>query len=203
MLILYVHLCMLCVWKLFPLRSAPSVILFICLSLGCVCLCVYACIHVWVCAFFIRVFVCMSVCILHYDICKLYVSMKFRCRCVVLFLSFGIFTLRVCTSLFFSECTSVMCLFAWMCTTCMCLCAPDSSYTCVLRVMRAFVCVPRSTSVFCVVVYLASLVDGSEEDPVLLAVSLSVLPHAAATPINTSINTRSQMEIILSPCRCF
>lgn len=55
----------------------------------------------------------------------------------------------------------------------------------------------------CELVYLASLVDSSEEDPVLLAVSLSVLPHADATPINTSINTRSQMEIILSPRRCF
>lgn len=50
---------------------------------------------------------------------------------------------------------------------------------------------PRSISVFCMVVYHASLVDASEEDPVLLAVSLSALPHAATTPINTSINTRS------------
>lgn len=31
--------------------------------------------------------------------------------------------------------------------------------------------------------------------------SLSVLPHAAAPPSNTSINTRSQMEILLSPRR--
>lgn len=45
-----------------------------------------------------------------------------------------------------------------------------------------------------------------ESDLALPALFLSVLPHAAAavaaTSINTSINTRSQMEIILSPCRC-
>lgn len=95
-------------------------------------------------------------------------------------------------------CTWVTCVIAWTCMT-------YYIYVfCVsIRTMCAFVCVSRSISAFCVLVYLAILVDGSEEDPVLLAVSLSVVPHAAATPINTSINAGSQMEIILSPGRCF
>lgn len=128
--------------------------------------------------------VCMFVCTL----CKCVHEVKMHvCACYFQVLGFSP-----------SEytCTWVMCVFAWTCMTYICLYVS-------IRTVCAFVCVSRSISAFCVLVYFAILVDGSEEDSVLLAVSLSLVPHAAATPINTSINAGSQMEIILSPGRCF
>lgn len=76
--------------------------------------------------------------------------------------------------------------------------APDS---CVLQVGWGFSADLYLYSAWLFI--LPCLGDGFREAVALLAVSLALPPHSAATPINTSINTTSQMEIILSPCRCF
>lgn len=98
----------LCVKAVSVKKCSECNIVYLSLLGVCLFVCICICSHVSVC--FLYTCVCMFVCILCYGICNLYVSMKFRCMCVLVIFKF--FTLCVYTCLFNCECTSVMCVFA-------------------------------------------------------------------------------------------